>query len=245
MSRKAWVSVVATIFLIALGTVWWLSSGPRMPKLLLPSLPPGCRQALLVLSPEANSYHARLWLMERWPLLGWRPAAGPIAVTLGRSGLAWGVGDDQAAAPGDFRIKREGDGCSPAGVFRIPFAFGTADGISGLKLPYTKLTSTIIGVDDPKSRYYNQIVDNAVVARDWDSNEPMIRLPKLYERGAFIAHNPQGTPGAGSCIFLHLWPGGGESTAGCTAMSAADLVTVLTWLDPAREPRLVQGLESW
>ena len=200
---------------------------------------------MLVLSPEAESYEARLWLMERHWLLGWTAVSAPIQATLGRNGLAWGAGEHRSPAPDGFRIKKEGDGCSPAGVFRIPFAFGTAATGDGFKLPYTPLTPTIIGVDDPKSRFYNQIVDNAKVERDWDSNEPMIRYDKLYERGAFIAHNPAHTPGLGSCIFLHLWPGAGKSTAGCTAMSAEDLRRVLTWLDPAKEPRLVQGLQGW
>jgi L,D-peptidoglycan transpeptidase YkuD (ErfK/YbiS/YcfS/YnhG family) len=134
-----------------------------------------------------------------------------------------------------------------AGVFRIPFAFGLASAADAawLRLPYTPLTPTIIGVDDPKSRYYNQVVDNTKVQRDWDSNEAMMRHDGLYRWGAFIAHNPHGTPGLGSCIFLHLWPGPGKSTAGCTGMSEADLKTVLAWLDPAKEPRIVQGLETW
>lgn len=172
---------------------------------------------------------------------------GPIVVTLGHKGLAWGDGEHQGPAPSDFPIKREGDKCSPAGVFRIPSAFGLAgqDDASWLKLPYTPLTSTIVGVDDPKSKHYNQIVDSTQIERDWDSNEAMMRHDSLYRWGAFIAHNPEGTPGVGSCIFMHIWPFPNSGTSGCTAMAESDLKTVLAWIDPARQPRLVQGLDNW
>ena len=44
----------------------------------------------------------------------------------------------------------------------------------------------------------------------------------------------------GSCIFLHIWKGPGATTSGCTAMKAADVATIVRWLDAAKEPRLVQ-----
>ena len=168
-------------------------------------------------------------------------------MTLGHQGLAWGKGEHAAPPPTGFRIKHEGDKCSPAGLFRIPMAFGLAGAqdAAWLKLPYTPLTPSIVGVDDPKSRFYNQIVDNAKVERDWDSNEPMARHTHAYRWGAFIAHNPEGIPGVGSCIFLHLWGGPESGTAGCTAMSEENLKQVLGWLDPVKEPRLVQGIEGW
>ena len=242
-SRILMIAVAA-----ALGTalVWWLSVArePMMPKMLAQSLPDQCRQVLLVLAPDERSVTARMWLLENNEG-EWESVREPIDCTLGHQGLAWGTGEHTAVPPPGFRIKREGDKCSPAGVFRIPFAFGIAPTASDLKLPYTPLTPTIIGVDDPKSRHYNQVVDNTKVPRDWDSNEAMVRHDRLYEWGAFIANNPSCTPGLGSCIFLHIWPGPGKGTAGCTAMTPENLKEVLTWLDPAMEPRLVQGLETW
>ena len=244
MKAKHWLIIV--LLVIAGSIVWWTTHepGPRIPALFADSLPADCQQVLLVLSPEAESVLVQLWLMERNGSR-WRPVSEPIACTLGHKGLAWGAGEHTAAPPAGFRIKKEGDKCSPAGVFRVPFAFGTASNAPEMKLPYTALTPSIIGVDDVKSRYYNQIVDNTKVERDWDSNEAMVRHDKLYEWGAFIAHNPACTPGLGSCIFLHLWPGPGRGTAGCTAMGAEDLKRVLTWMDAAKEPRLVQAVEGW
>jgi L,D-peptidoglycan transpeptidase YkuD (ErfK/YbiS/YcfS/YnhG family) len=189
-----------------------------------------------------------MWLLERGSSDDeWRAVAGPISVSLGRSGLAWGEGEHAMALPSGFPIKHEGDGCSPAGVFRIPFAFGyaAASEAGTVKIPYVPVTETLSGVDDVNSKFYNQVVDAATVTKDWESNETMLRPDGLYRWGAFIAHNPRSESGRGSCIFFHLWSGPGRPTAGCTAMEETDIVALLSWLDPVKEPRLVQGLESW
>jgi D-alanyl-D-alanine dipeptidase len=137
--------------------------------------------------------------------------------------------------------KREGDGCSPAGIFRIGPAFGYAPAAPAIRLPYQPLTPSTIAIDDPASTHYNRIVDAQRAACDWKSREMMLRQDGLYLQGAVIGHNPHNVPGAGSCIFLHLWRSPGHPTAGCTAMAGEDLRNLLEWLDPAAEPRLVQS----
>jgi D-alanyl-D-alanine dipeptidase len=110
-----------------------------------------------------------------------------------------------------------------------------------VKLPYLPLTKQIEGVDDPQSRYYNRLVDRSKVARvDWRSSEQMRRDELLYKWGAFVEHNTPPRPGAGSCIFLHVWKDSATATTGCTAMAEQDLVGLLRWLDPAGHPVLVQ-----
>lgn len=242
-----WRVLVYGGFIALLILAGYLAEGeqtPRIPERLRMSLPEECRQVVLVLAPDDRSVKARIWLMES-STAGWISVEGPFDCTLGHQGLAWGTGEHTVAKPEGFRTKHEGDKCSPAGVFRIPFAFGQFPMAEHLKLPYTQLTPSIVGVDDPKSRYYNQVIDNTKVERDWDSNEAMMRHGKLYELGAFIANNPKNVPGDGSCIFLHVWPGPGKGTAGCTAMSVSDLQRVLLKLDPEKQPCLVQGLEGW
>lgn len=227
-----------------------MNPASRLPGRFANDLPPACRQIMLVVSPQARSFKAQMWLMDRADSgSSWKVRRGPMNVTLGHSGLAWGIGEHTGAPPDGIPIKHEGDGCSPAGVFRIPFAFGLAspEEAAQLRMPYTFLTPDIFGVEDPDSRYYNQVVDVTRVQRDWsdDEHDPMSRRTSLYRWGAFVAHNPQRIPGAGSCIFLHRWPGPGVPTAGCTGMTEQDLGEVLPWLDPALEPRLVQCVAGW
>ena len=110
-----------------------------------------------------------------------------------------------------------------------------------IKLQYVPLTKETEGVDDSRSRYYNKLVDRSKVPRvDWRSSEKMRREDNLYKWGVFVAHNASAQPGAGSCIFLHIWKNRSTATTGCTAMAERDLVQLLRWLDPAAHPLLVQ-----
>lgn len=216
---------------------------PAMPKVLADSIPPECQQALFVVSPERMSVRAWMWLLERRDEKEpWNAKAGPMPVVLGRQGLAWGCGDYTPSAPAGWPEKKEGDGCSPAGVFPITFAFGSEsqDANHWIKLPYRRATPHLRGVDDPQSKYYNQVVDETQVTPDWKSSEDMLREDGLYRWGAFVAHNPRGEPFRGSCIFLHVWSGPNRGTAGCTAMPEPVLRQVLAWLDPRKKPCLVQ-----
>ncbi len=247
--RRELLLAAAAITLGGLATLVWhrlRHVAPRLPRNLAGFIPEDCQQIILVLTPEAASREARLWLLERGAL-GWKTHAGPLPATLGGSGLGWGAGEHHCPPPPGFPVKLEGDRRSPAGVFRIPFAFGLppAEEAGHLRLPYTHLTTHTIGVDDVSSQHYNRVVDDREVLRDWTGHEAMSRHTKLYEWGAFIAHNPDCVPGLGSCIFFHLVPDNNRPTAGCTALNAADLQTLLRWLDAEKKPLLVQGLESW
>ena len=70
----------------------------------------------------------------------------------------------------------------------------------------------------------------------------MRRDDDLYELGMGVEHNPPpAVAGRGSAIFLHVWRGPGSPTSGCTSISRADLLQVLTWLRPDARPLLVQA----
>jgi L,D-peptidoglycan transpeptidase YkuD (ErfK/YbiS/YcfS/YnhG family) len=199
------------------------------------------RQCLVVLCENWNAKTGVLHAFERTcSSSGWQPHSGAIPVVLGKKGLAWGRGliDFNSG-----RRKVEGDNKAPAGIFRLGPAFGYAPKSAArwIKLPYVRLTKNSEGIDDPRSRYYNKLVDRSKVAPvDWRSSEQMLRADNLYKWGVVVAHNPSATPGAGSCIFLHIWKNSGTATAGCTAMPEHDLVNLSRWLDPGKRPVLIQ-----
>src|SRR3954453_14694300 len=101
-------------------------------------------------------------------------------------------------------IKQEGDGRSPAGIFKLGTAFGYAPAskVSWIHLPYQQCTSELQCVDDSKSSYYNSLVRaSSVSKKDWNSNEDMRRPDDLYRLGVFVEHNTDPkAPGGGSCI---------------------------------------------
>lgn len=174
---------------------------------------------------------------------GWQEIGAATPVTIGRSGSAWGLGLHPAQK--DAPRKQEGDGRAPAGVFRIGTAFGYAES-AGTALPYAGMRESSYCMDVVASPLYNRIVDanevgKAAVA---GSTEPM-RLDlhnkgdQRYKIGFVIEHNPDGKPGAGSCIFAHLWKAPGETTAGCTAMAEPAMQRLYGWLKPESHPVFV------
>jgi L,D-peptidoglycan transpeptidase YkuD (ErfK/YbiS/YcfS/YnhG family) len=204
--------------------------------------PPAEAQQLVVVStPDWSAVSGTLRRWERRAAgESWHPVGAPVRVTVGRAGLAWGLGLHTAPTNGPH--KAEGDGKGPAGVFRLTAAFGYDAAPAAVKLPYVHARAGIEAVDDPRSRYYNQIVDRAQVAKvDWKSSEKMRRSDDLYRCGIVVAHNPKAEPGAGSCIFLHVWRSPADGTAGCTAMPLADITELQRWLDPAAQPALLQA----
>lgn len=180
----------------------------------------------------------------------WERVGEPITIVVGKSGMGWGTGlipaDLGAVREAAEPVKKEGDGKSPAGIFRIGTAFGSAAQAPGdWKLSYIRLTPTVECVDDPASKFYNRIVDRSSVAADWNSSEHMLAVGAAYRWGAVIQNNADPVvPGAGSCVFLHIWSGAGKGTAGCTAMPATNLESLLAWIDPAANPILVQLPEA-
>ena len=97
---------------------------------------------------------------------------------------------------------------------------------------YLQLTTTSECVDDPKSKHYAHIVNRASIKNvDWNSSEKM-RSIDLYCLGVIVSYNmSQTVPGNGSCIFLHIWRGPGQGTAGCTAMLQEKLEEIINWLN--------------
>jgi D-alanyl-D-alanine dipeptidase len=91
------------------------------------------------------------------------------------------------------------------------------------------------------SKYYGRIVDRSTVSADWKSSEKMASEGEDYRIGLIIDHNTNPiTTGGGSCVFMHVWEGRGVPTSGCTAMPREQLEPIIAWLDPAKNPVLVQ-----
>jgi D-alanyl-D-alanine dipeptidase len=204
-------------------------------------------QILVVTTQDWNGVDGTLQAYERpQARKKWKAMGEPIPVVVGKKGLGWGAGVAGAREAGrrgaGGPIKQEGDGRSPAGIFRLSTAFGyAAQGQPGWKMPYVSLTPSVECVDDARSKFYTLVLDRATVAPDWNSSEQMLRPDGLYRWGLMIDHNTEPViAGAGSCIFLHIWLGPGVGTTGCTAMAQEQLEGVLARLDLARKPLLVQ-----
>lgn len=204
----------------------------------------GAEQMIVVVTADWDASSGELRRYERADgRAAWREVGEAAPVTVGRAGSAWGIGLHPAQSSGPQ--KREGDGRAPAGVFALGTAFGYAGSVA-TALPYRAMSDTDYCIDVPASPLYNRIVDareageNAIAG----STEPMRRDlhangDQRYRLGFVIEHNPNAQPGAGSCIFAHLWKAPGEPTAGCTAMEDGVMEQLVGWLDPPRKPVFV------
>lgn len=197
------------------------------------------RQLVTVVTDGWNVFRATLQRFERADATtagpSWKPIGDPFDVVLGREGYGWGRGLHGNGRPSGRTgpIKREGDGRSPAGVFEIGMAYGYAPAREDLSLAYAQATPDLRCVDDSRSRHYNRVVSTTATDVDWSSAEHMRRDDELYVLTILVEHNTvQTEPGAGSCIFIHLWDGPEQGMTGCTAMSLDALNELARWLEP-------------
>lgn len=202
-------------------------------------LPADCSQIALVVTANWQSPTGELLMLEKadgaWTIQQRFPA------TVGHRGLAIGRGLHAAGLEGP--VKREGDRCAPAGIFRLESAFGTKR-IKLLHFPYRRTDLQDHWIDDPASAFYNQWVrlDDPRIRRDWKSGEVLKRDDGLYELAIIVGHNREPVEkGSGSAIFMHRWYEPGRSTIGCTAMAPENLRVLAEWLDQRKDPVLVQA----
>ena len=197
-------------------------------------------QVLVVTTKDWNATSGMARTFERKTQKSkWTAVGEEFPIVVGRSGLAWA----QDSAPEKAsQFKKEGDGKSPAGMFPLTFAFGSATKPEMLSLPYTRVEQFTECVDDTSSTHYNKVVGRMQVGNfDWKSSEKMSEIKPEYDLGVFVAYNSYPVvKGNGSCIFLHIWEEPTGSTSGCTAMERRNLERVVGWLDEKKNPYLVQ-----
>ena len=174
----------------------------------------GVRRLVLVTVRGVDERQGNLHLFERTrPDAPWRVSSKVEPAVIGRAGLAWGHRFRAQARDGE-RLKHEGDGRTPAGFYRIGRSFGFSASARPGHLVLEP--GRAICIDDPGSPAYNTIVaaePDAVKPRGEDMGaEP------LYRRGLVIDYPSDARARAGSCIFLHVWRGPGQGTAGCVAL---------------------------
>jgi L,D-peptidoglycan transpeptidase YkuD (ErfK/YbiS/YcfS/YnhG family) len=121
---------------------------------------------------------------------------------------------------GISRLKREGDGCTPAGRFAFCGGFIRRDRMIRLA-PWLVPTRPHWGwCDAPESPRYNRRVDLPCPA----AHELLWREDNVYD--AVIVLNYNLAPrrrGRGSAIFFHLARKNFSPTAGCVAISAQNM----------------------
>jgi L,D-peptidoglycan transpeptidase YkuD (ErfK/YbiS/YcfS/YnhG family) len=183
------------------------------------------RQVIAVTNNSWSSTYATFQAFEKRSDGSWRRVYGPWTARVGRNGFG--------------ANKREGDGQTPYGSYPITKTFGVRAN-PGVRVPWFRVGSYDVWVDDSYSSYYNTHARVPANGR-WRSAESLYQ-PTAYAYAAFIAYNVPPRPGYGSAIFLHVSTG--RATAGCVSLPMSQVVPVLRWMDPAKGIRIVMGPES-
>lgn len=201
-----------------------------------------CRQLVLVVAKDFAATSGMLRRFERpAPGAPWHEVGGAVGCRLGRRGLALGRGLVSLAGGPD---KKQGDGRSPAGLFRLPGAFGYADEAAakaaGVQLPYVALTDRSACVTEPGSPLFGRVTGPE--AREGVGTlrqDRMVRDDRANVWGVVIGHNSdQPDPGAGTCLFLNVRSPNGPPTGGSIGCDEAATAGLMAWLDPAAAPVL-------
>jgi L,D-peptidoglycan transpeptidase YkuD (ErfK/YbiS/YcfS/YnhG family) len=140
-----------------------------------------------------------------------------IPVVLGRSGIR--------------ANKREGDGATPRGEFRLRRLWWRADRSArpATLLPTRPIDRAVAWCEDPQDHRYNRPFRRS-------ANEPGDRLWRedhLYDWIVEIDHNTRPrVAGRGSAVFLHVARPNRSPTAGCVAFTAGALQRLLARVGP-------------
>ena len=121
--------------------------------------------------------------------------------------------------------KKEGDNCTPIGIFKIGKVYYRSDRIKKLEtvLKTKKITKNMGWCDDPYNKKYNK----EIVLDKKNKGEKLYRRDSIYDVLIVIEYNTKKTkPFKGSAIFIHLTKNY-SPTEGCIALKKNDLLILL------------------
>jgi L,D-peptidoglycan transpeptidase YkuD (ErfK/YbiS/YcfS/YnhG family) len=207
---------------------------------------PNVRQMITVSARSWDSNYAVLKAWQRKRDGSWTLARGPVQAVVGYNG--W--------VPARKRV--QSTGTTPAGKFSLPYAFGRwAD--PGSRLEYRRVDGNDWWPYEPRDpATYNVYQLHKAKRTDWRGGyaERLDSYTRQYGYAMVVGFNlPRGVRYSdarkqwvateradtrrGGGIFLHVK--GDGFTAGCVAMSRADMRWLVEWVRPAAHARVVMG----
>ncbi|MGK8520326.1 L,D-transpeptidase family protein [Nocardia asteroides] len=220
MSVRRWAVTGLLVAVVAvLGVVLYETVGERPP--FDPDAVAGTQVVWVTAPAGADRGTLELWQRDRF-----RRWERTLAVP------AW------VGTAGISREAREGAAYTPEGTFALTEGFGRLPAV-GAKLPYLPVdpSNSWWWVSDTESWLYNQKYrcTEGDCPFDTTRSENLGRTDPQYNYALVIDYNRFPVePGRGSAFFVHVDVG--KPTAGCVAVAAEVMRTLLATLDPARRP---------
>ncbi len=156
----------------------------------------------------------------------WVVKQSPIEAGIGKNGFAF---------PDE---KREGDGKSPTGIFKIGKLFSYEKQLNTL-LENQQTTKDDKWIDDVNSVDYNKHVSGVTEAKSYEN---LLLNNDVYKYCTVIEYNTNPViKGKGSAIFFHLALKPASFTAGCVAINEEYMKLMVNWLNPKQNPTIIMG----
>jgi len=182
-------------------------------------------QLLVVYNYQQENYSATLVALEKKGG-DWALKFDTKEVGIGKNGFAPSL------------AKREGDGKSPTGIFRLGKLYTYEKELKTL-LDYQQTTADDKWIDDPNSKDYNTYVRGATTAKSYEN---LVLSNDAYKYCMVIEYNTNPIiRGKGSAIFFHLAVKKPYFTAGCIAIDEESMKLIVNWLDPKLNPTIIMG----
>ncbi|MGW6392826.1 L,D-transpeptidase family protein [Streptomyces sp. NPDC055103] len=162
---------------------------------------------------------------------GWKAQFSTSAGRVGSNGVV------------DGATRQQSTYTTPSGTYTITEGFGVESG--GTAMPYTKVDDRHWWVQDPESKFYNQMhtaegADFPLTEAGERGSEHLINYPTQYAKALVINFNRwPAVPGRGAGIFLHV--NGSGATACCVSVPRATMDRFMAWVKPSANPRIAIG----
>jgi L,D-peptidoglycan transpeptidase YkuD (ErfK/YbiS/YcfS/YnhG family) len=184
-------------------------------------------RVITVVAPSTGSTTAVLQAWNKAPGGGWLQYGSAVTAHVGSQGLTTQPSESKSA--------------TPIGSFTLTEAFGALAN-PGTPLPYFQTNAADWWISQSGPLYNtHQHCSSGCSFTQGNPNEHLHYETPFYNYAVVIDYNRFPVQqGAGSAFFLHVTDGG--ATAGCVAIPQATLVTLMRWLTPSANPRILIGV---
>jgi len=134
--------------------------------------------------------------------------------------------------------KKEGDGITPKGIFRLKKIYYRKDKVKNIvtKVKKIKITKDMGWCDDPKSKFYNKLIR----LPSKFGHEKLYRKDDIYNLIIVLDYNMNPvSKNKGSAIFIHLAKKNYKPTQGCVGLKQNDLIKLIKMIKKNQKIKII------
>lgn len=134
--------------------------------------------------------------------------------------------------------KKEGDGITPRGTFKLTKLFYREDKIKNIRtnIKRVKIKKNMGLCDDPKSKFYNKLVK----LPSKFSHEKLYRKDNIYNIAVVLDYNLNPIiKNKGSAIFIHVTKKNYKGTQGCIGLKQKELIKLIRVVKRNQKIRII------